>query len=257
MRIVNPTRNFIRALSTATRNSYFANTRAHSLCSQSQAHDKIPNTPTTLQSRSAVSMAALASTQDSQKCSVPTKANIDFQPATNSLQNPTIHSLYEERTGTWQYVVADPSTLQAVIIDSVLDYDPATQSISTQTADTVLNLIAENNYKVDRILETHAHADHLTAASYLQQQIARQQGHRPSVCIGKRIRQVQELFGKRYGIPVEEYDGVFDQLFDDDEVFSIGELVGTVIHLPGHTPDHIGYKIGGRSNRIAVVLSFC
>jgi glyoxylase-like metal-dependent hydrolase (beta-lactamase superfamily II) len=160
-------------------------------------------------------------------------------------QEPTIHSSYETKTGTWQYVIADPSTLKAVIIDSVLDYDPATQVISTQTADSLVSLISENGYKIEKILETHAHADHLTAASYLQNRVGQQQGYRPPVCIGKRITQVQDLFGQRYGIPVEEYKGAFDQLFDDDESFKIGNLTATVTHLPGHTPDHIGYMIGG------------
>ena len=163
-------------------------------------------------------------------------------------QEPTIHSSYEKMTGTWQYVLADPSTMKAVIIDSVLDYDPATQTISTQTADSLLSLIVGHGYTIEKILETHAHADHLTAASYLQSRLTQQQGHSPPICIGKRITQVQDLFGAKYGIPIKEYRGVFDKLFDDDERFEIGNLTATVIHLPGHTPDHIGYIIGGKQN---------
>lgn len=159
-------------------------------------------------------------------------------------QEPTIHSAFESKTGTWQYVVADPSTMTAVIIDPVLDYNPATQVVTTQTADSLLSLVKEKGYKVAWILETHAHADHLTASSYLQKRLAQQQGHRPPIGIGKRIRKVQELFGKRYGVPAEEYEGAFDKLFDDDEEFEIGNLRATAIHLPGHTPDHLGYKIG-------------
>lgn len=142
-------------------------------------------------------------------------------------------------------MVVDPASRKAVIIDSVLDYDPASQVISTQTADSLLSLIVEKDYKIERILETHAHADHLTAASYLQSRLEKSQGYKPPICIGKRITQVQELFGKRYGVPVEEYRDVFDKLFDDDESFEIGNLKATVTHLPGHTPDHIGYIIGG------------
>lgn len=164
-------------------------------------------------------------------------------------REPTIHGLYEEKTGTWQYVVADPFTLKAVIIDSVLDYDPLIQAITTRTADSLLALISEKNYKIDRILETHAHADHLTAASYLQLRIAQEQNYKPPICIGKRITQVQDLFGQKYGIPANEYENVFDQLFDDDESFKIGNLTATVIHLPGHTPDHIGYKIAGKQSK--------
>lgn len=159
---------------------------------------------------------------------------------------PTIHNVFESKTGTWQYVVADPTTSTAVIIDPVLDYDPATQVITTESADALLSLVKEKGYKVDKILETHAHADHLTAASYLQRRLAQEQGHRPPIGIGKRIGQVQKLFGQRYGIPAQEYEDVFDKLFEDDETFKIGNLTAKAIHLPGHTPDHLGYRIGGR-----------
>lgn len=158
---------------------------------------------------------------------------------------PTIHDIFESRTGTWQYVVADPSTLAAVIIDPVLDYDAATNSVSTTAADSLLALVQEKGYNVERILETHAHADHLTAASYLQSRLAQQQGHSPPIGIGKRIEQVQKLFSHRYGVPEQEYKGIFNKLFDDNEVFDIGTLKAMAIHLPGHTPDHLGYKIGG------------
>jgi len=159
---------------------------------------------------------------------------------------PCIHSIYEPRTGTWQYVVADPLTKKAIIIDSVLDYDPATQKISTSTADAILSLVAQNGYHVDKIVETHAHADHLTAASYLQHRLSQMQGSKPAIGIGKRITQVQELFAQRYGITANEYEDVFDNLFEDEETFQIGQLTAKVIHLPGHTPDHIGYQIASK-----------
>jgi glyoxylase-like metal-dependent hydrolase (beta-lactamase superfamily II) len=176
------------------------------------------------------------------------------QPSTSSraayttatLSNPTIHEIFEKTSGTWQYLVADPKTSKAVIIDPVLDYDSATQAITTEAADAILSKAKEMGYKIDKILETHAHADHLTAASYLQTRLATDQGFKPPVCIGKRIEQVQTLFAKRYGVPAKEYVRVFDRLFDDDEVFSIGELSAKAIHLPGHTPDHLGYMIGGK-----------
>ncbi|KAG4438777.1 hypothetical protein IFR05_005754 [Cadophora sp. M221] len=163
----------------------------------------------------------------------------------NSLPTqPIIHSIFEKKTGTWQYLVVDPSTLSAAIIDPVLDYDPVTQAITTQTADSLLTLVIEAGYNVVRILETHAHADHLTAAFYLQGKINRMSGHKPPTCIGKRIKQVQKMFGEKYGVLTAEYDGVFDEFLDDDETFSIGDLKVTALHLPGHTPDHLGYKIG-------------
>lgn len=99
---------------------------------------------------------------------------------------------------------------------------------------------------IERILETHAHADHLTSSSYLQKQLTQSQGFKPPIGIGKRIEQVQKLFGQRYGLAKDEWLGVFDNLFDDDETFSVGELTAKAIHLPGHTPDHLGYQIGGK-----------
>ena len=161
-------------------------------------------------------------------------------------KEPIVHDVFEHNTGTWQYVVADPSTSSAIIIDPVLDYNPTTRAITTNSADHLLSLVKEAKYHVTMILETHVHADHITAASYLQNRLAEIQASRPGIGIGKRIGLVQELFGERYGIAAEEYKGVFDKLFDDDEDFQIGQLRATAIHLPGHTPDHLGYKIGGK-----------
>lgn len=157
----------------------------------------------------------------------------------------TVDSMHDPATGTWQYIVADPHSLDAVIIDSVLDHDMATHTISTHTADGLRSLIQAKGFKIIRILETHAHADHLTAASYLQTALERDQDFKPPICIGKRIREVQRLFGQRYGVPESELNSAFDQLMDDDEEFDIGQLKAKVVHLPGHTPDHVGYLIEG------------
>src|ERR1700761_266365 len=107
---------------------------------------------------------------------------------------PKIHTLFEAVTGTWQYVVADEETKDAVIIDSVLDYDKETGNVSTGSADKILDLVADQGYSISKILETHAHADHLTASRYLQHVLAARQSNSPcpEVCIGRRIRQVQE-----------------------------------------------------------------
>jgi glyoxylase-like metal-dependent hydrolase (beta-lactamase superfamily II) len=161
-------------------------------------------------------------------------------------QEPAIHSSFEEKTGTWQYVVADPATKKAVIIDAVLDYDANSRTISTSTADKLLATISYNGYRIEKILETHAHADHLTAASYLQHRLSQMQGFRPPICIGKRIDQVQQFFAAKYGIPAQEYEGAFDQLFEDGESFALGQLTVKVMHLPGHTPDHLGYQISSK-----------
>lgn len=183
------------------------------------------------------------------------KSRASYSNSATSTKEPKIHDIFETVTGTWQYIVADPATLTAVIIDPVLNYDPATQVITTHSADALLSLVKKEGYKVDRILETHAHADHLTAASYLQSRLAQTQGFKPPIGIGKRIEQVQKLFGQRYGLAKEEWNGVFDKLFEDDETFSIGELTAKAIHLPGHTPDHLGYQIGGKSMPLPPTLS--
>jgi glyoxylase-like metal-dependent hydrolase (beta-lactamase superfamily II) len=160
------------------------------------------------------------------------------------MSEPRIHPVFEPKTGTWQYVVADPTTNQAVVVDSVLDYDPAAGQLSTKSADELLALISKQGYTVSRILETHAHADHLTASRYLQNQLQKLQSQRPEVCIGRRIKDVQSLFGPRYGVPASELDQAFDYTFEDGEKFKIGNVNAEVLHLPGHTPDHIGYLIG-------------
>lgn len=169
---------------------------------------------------------------------------------TISIHDPIIHPIFEATTGTFQYIVTDPSSKASAIIDPVLDFDPATQAITTKSADALLALIAKENYIVQYILETHAHADHLSAASYLQRCLTQSQSHRPLIGIGKRIGQVQTLFGQRYQVPAREYEVVFDKLFEDDEVVSIGALDVAAMHLPGHTPDHLGYKIGGKSHTL-------
>lgn len=189
---------------------------------------------------------------------MPISASYSTRTDSSPAVSPKIHPLFEKTTGTWQYIVADPSSSNAAIIDPVLDFDPATQRLSTDAADALLRLVDEQGYTVQWILETHAHADHLTAAAYLKKRLAQTQPDRkPIVGIGKRIDGVQSLFGQRYRIHAEEYIAVFDKLFDDDETFSIGGMTATAIHLPGHTPDHLGYKIGGKWLHHPVCSSDC
>lgn len=132
-----------------------------------------------------------------------------------------------------------------MIIDSVLDYDYSTGVVSTTSADRLLKIITENDLIVAYILETHAHADHLSASRYIQNTLTQKQpDHRPQVGIGRRIGEVQKVMGDLYEVPRSETQDAFDLLFDDDATFSIGNLKAKVVHLPGHTPDHIGYVIG-------------
>ncbi|KAH8724988.1 beta-lactamase-like protein [Phaeosphaeriaceae sp. PMI808] len=157
---------------------------------------------------------------------------------------PEVHPNFEPKTSTWQYIVADPETHKAIIIDSVLDFDAASNSLSTKTADSLLAFIHEHNYLITHILETHVHADHITASRYLQRKLEQRGQPRPIVCIGKRVGIVQSALASRYSVDSFELESAFDYLFDDEEHFSVGNIDAYVLHLPGHTPDHIGYVIG-------------
>ncbi|KAI0630192.1 Metallo-hydrolase/oxidoreductase [Trametes polyzona] len=166
----------------------------------------------------------------------PWRRHISPDPKTT----PTVYTFFEKATSTWQYVVVDPNTSEAVIVDPVLDYDPNSGTISTETADGLVSFVEHNKLHVTRILETHAHADHLTAAQYLKQQL---DGDVP-VCIGQRITQVQKTFAPIYGLESAALENAFDVYFKDNEEFMLGSLSCHVMHLPGHTPDHVGYVIG-------------
>jgi len=154
---------------------------------------------------------------------------------------PAIYTFFEKVTATWQYILVDSETSEAVIIDPVLDYDPPSGAISTRSADCLLAFVRERKFEVTKILETHAHADHLTASQYLKKQL----GGDVQVGIGARINQVQKTFSPLYGLDDPALlDNTFDIYFKDDEEFNFGSLSCKVVHLPGHTPDHVGYVVG-------------
>ncbi|KAG6862253.1 hypothetical protein C0995_002184 [Termitomyces sp. Mi166 len=167
------------------------------------------------------------------------KAQIPYCKFTGSFTYPDEQTLMFNPI-TWQYLVADPITLEAAIIDPVLDYDITTRAVSTSTADCILKFIQDRGLKVLRILETHAHADHLSASQYLKEKLPDE----VPLCIGKRITQVQQTFAPRYGLDPHSLEGAFDTLLEDDEEFKLGNISCKVIHLPGHTPDHVGYILG-------------
>lgn len=153
---------------------------------------------------------------------------------------PQIASFFDPATFTVTYVVHDPSTREAVIIDPVLDFDPASGRTATASADAVIAHVAAQGLKVLWLLETHAHADHFSAAPYLQQRLG------GKIAIGARITQVQQVFGKLFnaGIAFERDGSQFDALFEDGDTFTVGTLPVTVLHVPGHTPACIAYVIG-------------
>ena len=151
-----------------------------------------------------------------------------------------VRSFFDEATLTVTHVLSDPATGKAAVIDSVLDFDPASGRTSTTSADGVIAYIREQGLEVEWLLETHAHADHLSGAPYLQEQL----GGR--LAIGRHILSVQEVFGKIFneGTRFARDGSQFDQLFDDGDRFAIGSIPAIALHVPGHTPADMAYVIG-------------
>lgn len=150
-----------------------------------------------------------------------------------------IKSFFDPATFTVTHIVADPATSRAAIIDSVLDYDPKSGRTSRASADAVIAYVRQSGLKVDWQLETHAHADHLSAAPYLKQQLGGKIG------IGAHIRQVQGVFKDIFNAKDMNTEGAeFDHLFEDGECFKIGDLDVEVMHTPGHTPACLSYIVG-------------
>lgn len=163
------------------------------------------------------------------------------EQVSNSQHNiPIIKAFFDPATFTVTYVVHDPETQRAAVIDSVFDFDPASGRTSLGSADKVIAYAKEQGLTVEWLLETHAHADHLSAAPYLQEKLG------GKIAIGEHIVTVQKVFGTLFNAGTEfQRDGSdFDQLFADGDVFKIGNLDVTVLHVPGHTPACIAYVIG-------------
>lgn len=149
-----------------------------------------------------------------------------------------IRSFFDETTHTVTHLVSDPATGQAAVIDPVLDYDHRSGATCHTSADRVLTAAAAAGLKIVWILETHAHADHLSAAPYLKSRTGAQIG------IGEHIRDVQRIFAPIFNLEDISGDGrEFDRLFADGEKFSIGNLQVEVLHTPGHTPACVSYRI--------------
>ena len=153
---------------------------------------------------------------------------------------PQVHGIFDPTTWTVTYVVYDKAGGSCAIVDSVLDYDPKSGRTRTVSADKVIDFVREKNLKVEWILETHAHADHITAASYLKGKLG------GKTAIGHRITGVQQVFKGIFNLESSfSTDGhQFDHLMQDDERFAIGTLEGKVIYVPGHTPACVAYHIG-------------
>jgi glyoxylase-like metal-dependent hydrolase (beta-lactamase superfamily II) len=161
-------------------------------------------------------------------------------PGRDTSANPAVTTFFHEPTFTATHVVRDPAGTVAAIVDPVLDYDAAAGRTSTKSADALVAFIQERGLEVEWILETHAHADHLSAAAYLRDKLGGKIG------IGAEIGRVQktfaDLFNFEAGFPTDGRQ--FDRLFKDGETFGIGTLEGRVLHTPGHTSACVTYVIG-------------
>ena len=153
---------------------------------------------------------------------------------------PHVKAFFDERTFTASYVVHDPATRIAAIIDSVLDFDPAAGRTSFESADAMIAYVEAEGLKVEWLLETHAHADHLSAAPYLQEKL----GGR--LAIGSEIVTVQKVFGKIFneGTRFARDGSQFDRLLHDGDTLMIGDISLLALHVPGHTPADMAYIIG-------------
>jgi len=155
------------------------------------------------------------------------------------MANAHIRAFFDEPTNTVSYLVWDPDTAKGAVIDPVLDFDVASGEADVRSAEAILAAAEEEGVTIERVLETHAHADHLSAAPFIKAKTG------AAIGIGARIRDVQKIFRPIFGMDDLKTDGSdFDTLFEDGDTFSIGSLPVEVLHVPGHTPADIAYKIG-------------
>jgi glyoxylase-like metal-dependent hydrolase (beta-lactamase superfamily II) len=150
-----------------------------------------------------------------------------------------IEGMFDPATGTVSYIVLDETSKQCALVDSVLDYDPKSGRTSTAGADRIIERVHALGARVEWILETHAHADHLSAAPYLKEKLG------GAIAIGEHIRELQDVFGKLFNAEASfTHDGSqFDHLFRDGERFRIGGLEACAMHTPGHTPACLTYVV--------------
>jgi glyoxylase-like metal-dependent hydrolase (beta-lactamase superfamily II) len=154
------------------------------------------------------------------------------------MPQPIIHAFFDEPTNTVSYLVADPVTKQAAVVDPVLDYDHKSGKANVSSADAILARAQQEGFTIGLVLETHVHADHLSGAPYIKLKTG------AKVAIGERIREVQKIFRPVFNATDVSGDGSeFDILFKDGDRFEVGQLVGEVIATPGHTPACVSFRI--------------
>jgi glyoxylase-like metal-dependent hydrolase (beta-lactamase superfamily II) len=169
-----------------------------------------------------------------------TKMAVQRTSPSRGTNSPEIAGFYEPDTGSVQYVVTDPVTRKAAIVDAVWNFDPRNGRTSTESADELLRYVHEHSLSVEWILDTHPHADHFMAAAYLKTLLDAPQA------IGEKVRDIARLWSTLYNLPGGfDVDGAFDRLFSDGDAFRIGSLPARVMLSPGHTLGSVTYVIGG------------
>src|SRR5215204_7678862 len=153
--------------------------------------------------------------------------------------DPVVDAFYDKRTGSLQYVVADPETKHCAIVDPVLDFEPKSGATATHSADALLRYVRSEGYVLDWVLDTHPHADHFSAAGYLKDKTG------VRIAIGEKVVEVQKLWRRLYNLPDFPTDGSqWDKLFVDGERFNIGNLACEVLFCPGHTLASVTHVVG-------------
>lgn len=172
-----------------------------------------------------------------------TSMDLPIPVDTLTQEEPRIHCIFTSSTQTWCYIVADPSSNHAVIIDPVLSREESS-TINTACPDAVLDIIRIHDYTISQILETNAYDQYPSAAWYLRTQILESHGKAPRIAVRQSLKIVQRLYAKKYNVRHKFWAGEFDGKFVDGEVLTAGALQIRVVHLPGRSTDHMGYIIG-------------
>ncbi|GAB2208862.1 MBL fold metallo-hydrolase [Roseibium sp. ROS1] len=166
---------------------------------------------------------------------------MQFFTASQTAGSPNVAAFYEEASGSWQYVAWDPAGRNAVIIDPVLDFDPAAGATWTASADEILHYVRQENLNVEWVLDTHPHADHFSAVHYIKQEL----GNKPRQAIGERVLRVQEIWADYYADDsLKGHAEYWDRLFKPGESFAVGDCRVDVTLSTGHTLASITYLMG-------------
>ena len=166
---------------------------------------------------------------------------MQFFPRSSNPGSPNVAAFYEKATGSWQYVAWCPQTRKAVIVDPVLDFDPAAGATWTYSADALLAYVASEDLDVEWVLDTHPHADHFSSARYLKEQL----GGTPKQAIGKRVLRVQEIWSDMYADDtLKDHPEYWDRLFEPGDSFQVGDCTIDVTLSTGHTLASVTYAMG-------------